>query len=386
MYMRIAVNTRFLLHDQLEGIGTFSHQVLKRLVQQHPEHEFLFIFDRPWHESFIYGSNVIPIAAFPQARHPILFYWWFEWSLPIVFKKYKADLFFSPDGYLSLRANLPQFPVFHDLAFEHYPEDVPKLASKHYRYYFPRYANKSRRLLTVSEFSKADIIEQYGIVSNKIDVVYNGADTLYQPVSQELVSKMEKTYAKGQHFYLYVGALHQRKNITRLLKAYSIYLEACQSKGLPAKHLVIVGRKAWGTAEMEQVYNGSKALQEHVHFTGRLSLQDLASVMASAFCHLNVSYFEGFGIPILESMKCGVPVITSTPSSMEEVAGDAALNVNPLEVNSIASALQQMDFEVGLREQKAQACKASSDRFSWQQTADLVWKSIMQGLDEKEDV
>lgn len=378
--MRIAVNTRFLLHNQLEGIGTFSHQVLKRLVQQHPEHEFLFIFDRPWHQDFIYGDNVIPVAAFPQARHPILFYWWFEWSLPRVFRKYKPDLFFSPDGYLSLRAQVPQFPVFHDLAFEHYPEDVPKLAAKHYRYYFPKYANRSTRLLTVSEFSKVDIVKQYGIDSGKIDVVYNGADELYQPVSESVGNQVKERYAQGQDFYLYVGALHQRKNVTRLLKAYARYLETCQSRSEAPKHLVIVGRKAWGTTEMERAYEESEVLQRHVHFTGRLSLNDLAEVMASAFCHVNVSYFEGFGIPILESMKCQVPVITSSPSSMEEVAGDAAYKVDPFDIDSILQGLLAMHFEKGLYAEKTAACAQSSQRFSWQQTSNLVWESIQKGM------
>lgn len=375
--MRIAVNTRFLLHNQLEGIGTFSHQVLQRLVRQHPEHEFIFIFDRPWHEEYIYADNVIPVAAFPQARHPILFYWWFEWSLPRVFKKMKADLFFSPDGYLSLRGNLPQYPVFHDLAFEHYPEDVPKLASLHYRHYFPRYAEKAKRLLTVSEFSKKDIVQQYGVSQDKIDVVYNGADELYEPVGIEGVTKVQEAYAEGKEFFLYVGALHQRKNISRLLKAYLTYLDTCNSKAEEAKHLVIVGRKAWGTSEMEEVYEADTRLQSHVHFTGRLSLEDLAKVMGSAFCHVNVSYFEGFGIPVLESMKCGVPVVTSQNSPMEEVAGAAAITIDPFDIMSISKALERMHFEKGLRETMAGNCQLEAKRFSWQQTTDSVWDALM---------
>ncbi|MGB0431891.1 MAG: glycosyltransferase family 1 protein, partial [Bacteroidia bacterium] len=101
--MRIAVNARFLLHGQLEGIGTFSHEVLQRVVKLHPQHEFIFLFDRPYHESFIYADNVKPVVLFPPARHPVLFVWWFEFSVAMAIKKYKADLFFSPDGYLSLR-------------------------------------------------------------------------------------------------------------------------------------------------------------------------------------------------------------------------------------------------------------------------------------------
>ena len=105
--MRIAVNTRFLLPNKLEGIGWFSYEVLKRWVAWHPEHEFIFIFDRKHDERFIFDKNVTPIVAFPPARHPFLFYLWFEWALPSVFAKQKADVFMSPDGFLSLRSKIP---------------------------------------------------------------------------------------------------------------------------------------------------------------------------------------------------------------------------------------------------------------------------------------
>jgi len=181
--MRIAVNTRFLLYNKLEGIGTFSFEVLKRLVANNPQHQFIFLFDRPWHASFVFAENVEPYQIFPPARHPFLFVWWFEWSVAKALKKTKADIFFSPDGYLSLRSKIPQITVFHDLAFEHYPKDVPYLAAKHYRYFFPRYAKKAAKILTVSQFSKIDIIAQYRIDERKIEVVYNGVNELYKPVN-----------------------------------------------------------------------------------------------------------------------------------------------------------------------------------------------------------
>ena len=122
--MRIAINTRFLLKDKLEGIGWFTFEVVKQLVTNHPEHEFIFLFDRPYDKSFVFAKNVTPVVINPPARHPLLWYWWFEWSVPYALKKHKIDLFFSPDGYLSLKTNVPTVIVMHDLAFEHHPEDV----------------------------------------------------------------------------------------------------------------------------------------------------------------------------------------------------------------------------------------------------------------------
>src|SRR5512139_2040469 len=100
--MRIAVNTRLLIKDKLEGIGWFTYETLKRITRKHPEHEFIFLFDRPFDKEFIFAQNIIPVIITPEARHPILWYLWFEYSVPRALKKYKADIFLSPDGYLSL--------------------------------------------------------------------------------------------------------------------------------------------------------------------------------------------------------------------------------------------------------------------------------------------
>ncbi|MFY0674966.1 MAG: glycosyltransferase family 4 protein [Bacteroidia bacterium] len=378
--MRIAVNARFLLHGQLEGIGTFSNEVLQRVVKQHPEHEFIFFFDRPYHESFVYAENVTPVVLFPPARHPFLFVWWFEFSVAKAIKKHKADLFFSPDGYLSLRSKVPQIPVFHDLAFEHYPDDVPFLAAKHYRYFFPRYANRAKKILTVSEYSKADIQKQYGVVPDKIQVVYNGANEIYQPLNDAKREKVKTKYAQGEEYFLYVGALHQRKNITRLLKAYEQYVIEQKNRNEQPKRLLIVGRKAWGNAEMESTFTQSDLLQKMVSFTGHLQLEELGNIMASAWYHVNVSYFEGFGIPILESMKCEVPVITSQGTSMVEVADDACIKVDPFNVESINKGLMQAHGNSELRNGLIRKAKISSQRFSWEKTANLVSNSMFNYL------
>ena len=123
--MKIAVNTRLLLKGKLEGIGWYTYETLKRIVEQHPEHDFYFLFDRAYDESFIFSKNVKPIILYPQARHPFLFWIWFEISVYRFLKNNNIDIFVSPDGYLSLRTKIPSLAVIHDLNFEHYPHDLP---------------------------------------------------------------------------------------------------------------------------------------------------------------------------------------------------------------------------------------------------------------------
>ncbi|MBU2466725.1 MAG: glycosyltransferase, partial [Bacteroidetes bacterium] len=170
MAIRIAVNTRLLIKNKLEGIGWFTYENLRRIVKNHPEVDFYFFFDRSPDQEFIFGKNVTALVLQPPARHPFLFVLWFEWSVNRALKQLKPDLFLSPDGYLSLRNNTPDLAVIHDLNFEHFPKDLPFLVRWYYRWFFPRFARKASRIATVSNFSKNDIFKQYGVPLSDIDV------------------------------------------------------------------------------------------------------------------------------------------------------------------------------------------------------------------------
>ena len=218
--MKIAVNTRLLIKDKLEGIGWFTYESLKRIVTAHPEHEFFFIFDRDYDGEFIFSTNVTPVVIGPQARHPVLFYIWFEFSLPAALKKIKADLFISPDAYLSLKTKVPSLLVIHDLNFEHYPKMVPFLARKHYQFFTPKFAEKADRIATVSQFSKDDIVQNYHISPEKIDVVYNGANETFYPINEDDKKKAKAMYCEGNDYFVFIGALNPRKNLVNLFKAF----------------------------------------------------------------------------------------------------------------------------------------------------------------------
>lgn len=371
MALTIAVNTRLLIKNKLEGIGWFTYESLKRIVKNHPEHQFIFLFDRPYSEEFIFSSNVTPLQIGLPARHPFLFYLWFEWAVSAALKKVNADLFLSPDGYLSLRTKVPQLPVMHDLNFEHYPNDLPFLMSNYYRYYFPKFAQKAARIATVSEASKSDISNLYHIDKNKIDVVYNGASDWFKPISEEEKNSTRNQYTQGKPYFLYVGSLHPRKNLSNLLKAYDVFRKQSESN----TQLLIVGEKYYWTGEMEQTYN-SMQYKNEVHFTGRLFEEKLGKVMASALALVYVSYFEGFGIPMVEAMNAEVPVLASNVSCMPEIAGEAAHFINPFDIQHIADGLKEMDKNELLRSNLIEKGKIQRQKFSWDKTAEKLWNSI----------
>src|SRR6056297_2157265 len=135
--MKIAVNTRLLLKNRLDGMGWFTYETLKRITKAHPEHHFFFLFDRPYHTDFIFSDNITAVILNPPARHPVLWYLWLEISVKRFLKKNKIDLFVSPDGFIPLKSSIPSVAVVHDINFHHRPGDVPPLTRFYYNYYFP---------------------------------------------------------------------------------------------------------------------------------------------------------------------------------------------------------------------------------------------------------
>jgi glycosyltransferase involved in cell wall biosynthesis len=374
--MRIAINTRLLLKGKLEGIGWYTNETLKRIVTQHPEHEFIFFFDRPYDPSFVFADNVTPVVFGPQARHPLLFYIWFEQRIPYFLRKYKADLFLSQDGLMSLKTKVPTCLVMHDLAFEHYPEHLKTSHQYFYRKFSPLYARKAKRIATVSEFSKEDIARRYHISTDKIDVTYNGAHEEYKPLNWEQREAVKKEYADGCEYFVFAGALHPRKNIVNMLKAFVAFKKRQRSN----MKLVIVGRLAWNAEKIEQMREEMR-FKDEVKWVGYLNVQELSKVIGGAYALVYASLFEGFGIPILEALQCNVPAIISNTSSMPEVGGDAALLVDPKDYNDIAAKMEQMYKDESLRSRLIAAAPKQVEKFSWDKTAASLWKSMMKCLE-----
>jgi len=376
--LKIAVNTRLLLKNKLEGIGWFTYETLKRICTNHPEHEFIFLFDRPYDESFIFSENIKPIVLFPQARHPFLYYWFFEFSIPSVLKKEKVDLFLSPDGYLSLKTEIPQLAVIHDLNFEHFPNSLPKLTAYYYKKFFPKFSKKATRIATVSNYSKKDLEATYSISPTKIDVVFNGVNNKFIPITNSIKEKTKKKLSNGNPYFVFVGSLHPRKNIIRLLKAY----EQFRIKNSSTTYMVIVGEAMWNSIDIKNQVESMK-YKNDVVFTGRLQQDDLVNTVGSALAMTFVPLFEGFGIPALEAMQSGVPVIASNTTSLPEVVGKAAVLVNPESIEEISGAMNSISNLEEVRTKMISRGFVQAEKYSWERTAQLLWESIEKVLPSK---
>ncbi|HTL80289.1 MAG TPA: glycosyltransferase family 1 protein [Bacteroidia bacterium] len=376
--MIIAVNTRLFIPGRLDGISRFAFESLSRITKGNPDVKFVFLFDRKISDEFIFSANITPMKLLPPARRPWLFNIWLDHSVYGALKKIQPQLFFSPDGFLPLRGTTPCLPVIHDLNFEHYQEDVPPNIAKWYRTKFPLFAKRAARIATVSEFSKNDIAEKYSIAKEKIDVVYNGAKKGFVPLSKETIGEVRKKYAAGAPYFLFIGALHPRKNLERLILAFAEF----KKKNDADVKLLIAGEKYWSYDSLKAALEKVPS-KDSVIFAGRLSDDELHRVTAAALALTYVPYFEGFGIPIVEAMACDVPVITSNVTSMPEVGGDAALYCDPFSVESITEALTKMSKDEALRNSLIIKAKVQREKFSWDKTADLVWKSMERTMGSK---
>lgn len=373
--MQIVVNTRLLLSDKLDGIGWFSYQTLKRITQQNPDTHFVFLFDRDFSDKFIFSDNITPLVLGPQARHPFLYYAWFHVAVKNLVNRLQPDLFLSPDGFLPLGAKCKQLPVIHDINFFHNPKDLKPLTSKYYNYFFPKYARSATRIATVSEYSKMDIAENYKIAPDKIDVVYNGINEGFKPLSEEEQQKTRALYSQDKPYFLFVGSQSPRKNLNRLIAAFDEF----KKQTLSDYKLVLVGMVYTSEGDIKRAIDKSE-YKNDILFVGRQPQEELSKIMASAFALAFVPYFEGFGIPIVEALACNTPVICSNTTSMPEIAGDAALTVDPFDVKSISDGMLEIYHHEALRNRLIENGKSRTSVFSWDRSANLLWNSVTKCL------
>jgi glycosyltransferase involved in cell wall biosynthesis len=296
--------------------------------------------------------------------------------VPLVLKKIRADVFLSPDGFCSLTTRVPQCLVVHDLGFLHHPEGYKKSHRFFYKHYTPKFLKKAKAIATVSQFSKKDIMATYHTPETKIRVVYNGVKEVFQPTSFEAQAAVKERYTEEKEYFIYIGAIHPRKNLIRLLKAFSVFKKRQKSN----MKLVLAGRLAWKNDAFLALlktykYRNDVVLLNYIEDEG-----ELASLVAAAYALVYPSLFEGFGVPVAEAMRCGVPVLTSKDSAMQEISEGAALYFDPTNIADMAEALMRVYKDETERSQLIELGNRVVQKYTWQHTADALWHCIEQAV------
>jgi glycosyltransferase involved in cell wall biosynthesis len=242
----------------------------------------------------------------------------------------------------------------------------------------PKFVQAAGRIATVSNYSKQDMVDSFGANPDKIDVVYNGSHENYQALTEETIQQVRAQYSEGQPYFLYVGSIHPRKNVERLLHAFNQFKKTTKA---PLK-LLIVGRRMGKGSPIEKLLPTLEHAKDII-FLGYLSTDELPKVVGGAYALTYVSLFEGFGIPLLEALYCNVPSITSNTSSMPEVVGDAGLLADPTSMEDIAQQMQNLWQQPQLRQALIEKGKQQRQLFSWEQTAQKLWQSLEMLINRK---
>ena len=296
------------------------------------------------------------------------------------------DLLFVPAHVLPLVHPRRSVVTVHDLGYLYYPEAHTQFQNAYLRWSTRYNARAAARVLADSQATRDDLVRHYQIPAGKIVVVYPGRDESLAPVTDPAaLAAVRARYGLAGRYLLHVGTLQPRKNLIRLVQAFASLLASGGGPSAADLQLVITGKKGWLYGDLlAEIDKLGLAAQGRVVLTGYLPDADLPALLSGALAFCFPSLYEGFGFPVIEAMACGAPVVCSNVSSLPEVAGDAALLVDPLDVAALAAALGQIAADEGLRRELSERGLRQAARFSWRQSARQVldlFEEVGRGLD-----
>jgi len=354
-------------YEQGGGIGRLTRELIAALARRSSIHHYrLFVSGADRHDLSIAPGQRFswhPTSLTPRTLARV----WHRARLPLPVEVFtgRVDLFHATD--FTLPPTLPRTKTIltvHDLSFVRVPETASPTLKAYLDSVVPRSVRRAHHVLADSQATKDDLIELYGVAPAKITVILSGVDARFQPVEDSSTrAAIRAKYAIGDKPYIFaIGTVQPRKNYARLIQALA------QVRAVHDVILVIAGGTGWLEDEMYRILDALN-MRDHVRLIGFADDDDLPAFYSEAYCLAFPSLYEGFGLPILEAMACGTPVMTSNISSMPEAAGDAALLVNPADTDEIANALLRLIADTELRAQLIQRGIAQAKRFTWDKSA-----------------
>lgn len=335
------------------------------------------------HITFVIYLKNAPIAELPKETNnwkykivgPAKFWTQFGLPLNLFFGRPRPNIFFSPTHYAPRFSPVPTIVSIMDLSFLQF-KDLFKKSDLYQLEHWTEYSvKKASRVLTISNSSRNDIIKTYAVPEGKVVTIYPGIkESISLTPHVYSMNQLQAKYHISDKYILFVGTLQPRKNIIRLIEAFSKVLATKQEKDL---QLVIIGKRGWlyePILEAPQKYK----VKNEVKFLENVNDEDLALFYQHALCYILPSLYEGFGLPVVEAMKHGCPVITSNISSLPEAGGDAALYVNPEDTNDIADKITRLIADEKLRKELQEKGKKQAEKFNWEKTAKQTFEVLQQ--------
>ncbi|MFN8595229.1 MAG: glycosyltransferase family 1 protein [Anaerolineae bacterium] len=344
--------------DHFPGIGRYVVNLAHALLSLAPDLDLRLLHDQTAHASRL-ALPKLPITNLPISSFSLQQ----QWIVPRQLRELKARLYHSPYYLMPYRPGVPTVLTAYDVIPLVYPQYYTVPQRLIFRFAHARALKTAHVTLAISEATKVDLVRQFGTRPDRIVVTPLAADPRFALQTTAAVQTVREKYHLPERYVLYVGSNKPHKNLARLIKAW-----LTAEGGMGNVELVIAG--SW-----DERYPEAKRLAEghaRVHFLGSIDDADLPALYASALAFAFVSEYEGFGLPPLEAMACGTPVLASNTSSLPEVIGDAGLLVDPHEIDAIAAALERIITDKNLRLDLKQRSLQRAAQFSWEQTARLT--------------
>lgn len=358
--MRIGIDAH-QIGTQLAGNATYITNLVEALAEIDRKNQYTLYVTEPeierryaeWRENFSV-RRIVPHNPF--IRIPF--------ALNVELRRRPVDILFVQYNAPPL-APCRVVAAIHDISYEHLPETYRRRERFQMRLTIRHTAKKAAHVVACSEFSRQDLIETYQLPPEKITAIPLAAPEFFKPVRDfEQINQIRRKYDLSGDFILGVGSIQPRKNLVRLIEAYSILVR--RNDATPP--LVLVGKKAWLFEETLKAAS-AEDITELIRFTGFVPDEDLPALYTAAQFFVYPSFFEGFGLPPLEAMRCGTPVIAGNRTSIPEVVGDAGLLIDPFDTNAIANALEKLISDENLRAELSRKGLRRAEQFSWLETA-----------------
>jgi len=359
--MRIAIDGRLLYYRQA-GIGRYTVRLLAALTQVAPQERFLLLHDWRQRRQLPRAPNLGHVRIYTPSHHR-----WEEFLLPTELLPLRLDLLHSPDFILPTRRTCAGVVTVHDLAFLRFPEWLTPAAARYYGR-VGQAVHSAERVIAVSECTRRDLLELLDVPEEKVAVIHEAAGAPFRPVQLPPTSReFRGRHLAPQRFALFVGTIEPRKNLPTLLRAFRLLLER-HPRLDPHPRLIIVGAQGWLSESVFGLVNELRLAQE-VAFIGQVSEEDLIWLYNAARFLVFPSLYEGFGLPPLEAMSCGTPVIASNAGAIPEVVGSGGLLLDPHDVDGWAEAMAELWSDDARRARLRLLGLEQAARFSWQRAA-----------------
>jgi glycosyltransferase involved in cell wall biosynthesis len=367
--MIIAVNSRLNKETQPEGYKEFLFSLLNHLSKKNPQHHFIYIFDKPYNGRLVFANNVTPIIAGPKTSNSLRLQYWFNYKIPALLRKHKADVFLSMEGICSLRTKIPQCLLISDLSFLQSFQPNKKSQSKFYRKNTAAFLAKAKSIATVSAYSKKLIADTYKVASADITIIHPCVDEIFKPLSWELQEIIKEKYSDGKAYFL----SSTNDNLINLLQAFSFFKKRQKSNML----LLITSNTDEAFKKELKTYK----LRIEVRLLENLNNEDLAKITASAYTMIHQAFYDDIAMPALQALQCNVPLITSDVGSLPSVFGEATLYFKPQNFEDIAQKMMQVFKDEDKAKELVKAGNELMQQYQLDKNADLLMECILKAAD-----